>query len=139
MNAAVQANAPKSTRAGSGGKKPTAPHISLGRKGEMLAAAYLRHIGFVILSQNWRCREGELDIVATDGEVLVVCEVKTRAGEKFGDPAEAVTDEKIARIRRITGQWLRTFRCTWCPVRFDVISVLASPEGFRFKHFPGVI
>lgn len=116
----------------------TAPHLSLGRKGEMLAADYLRRLGFVILSQNWRCREGELDIVGTDGETLVVCEVKTRGGNNFGDPAEAVTDEKIARIRRIAGQWLRTFRVTWCPVRFDVVAVLASPSGeFRLKHFPG--
>lgn len=117
----------------------TAPHISLGRKGEMLAAEYLRQLDFVILSQNWRCREGELDIVATDGETLVVVEVKTRAGTKFGDPAEAVTEEKLARLRRITGQWLRAFRLTWCPVRLDVIAVLAAPSGeLRLKHFPGV-
>jgi putative endonuclease len=133
MSAAVK---PATTK--SAAPKPTAPHISLGRKGELLAADYLRRIDFVILSQNWRCREGELDIVATNGEALVVCEVKTRAGEMFGDPAEAVTDEKMARIRRITGQWLREFRCTWCPVRFDVIAILASPsKGFRLKHFPG--
>ena len=115
-----------------------APHLDLGRKGERLAARHLQELGFVVLSRNWRCREGELDIVATDGRTLVVCEVKTRAGQNFGDPAEAVTDEKIARIRRITGQWLRSFSLGWCPIRFDVIAVLAAPTGeFRLKHFPG--
>jgi putative endonuclease len=115
-----------------------APHLRLGRRGERLAAQHLQKLGFVVLSRNWRCREGELDIVATDGHTLVVCEVKTRAGQNFGDPAEAVTEDKIARIRRITGQWLRAFSLGWCPVRFDVISVLISPRGeLRLKHFPG--
>jgi putative endonuclease len=114
-----------------------APHLGLGRRGEQLAARHLQKLGFVVLSRNWRCREGELDIVATDGRTLVVCEVKTRAGQNFGDPAEAVTEEKIARIRRITGQWLRAFSLGWCPVRFDVIAVLASPGGeLRLEHFP---
>jgi putative endonuclease len=114
-----------------------APHLGLGRRGEQLAARHLQKLGFVVLSRNWRCREGELDIVATDGRTLVVCEVKTRAGQNFGDPAEAVTEEKIARIRRITGQWLRAFSLGWCPVRFDVIAILASPGGeLRLEHFP---
>ncbi|GAA4662278.1 MULTISPECIES: YraN family protein [Amycolatopsis] len=116
----------------------TAPHLDLGRKGEDLAAQHLQKLGFVVLSRNWRCREGELDIVATNGRILVVCEVKTRAGQNFGDPAEAVTDDKIARIRRITGQWLRTVSVGWCPIRFDVIGVLVSPGGeLRLEHFPG--
>jgi putative endonuclease len=114
-----------------------APHLGLGQRGERLAARHLQKLGFVVLSRNWRCREGELDIVATDGRTLVVCEVKTRAGRNFGDPAEAVTAEKIARIRRITGQWLSAFSLGWCPVRFDVISVLMTPTGpARLKHFP---
>ncbi|WP_312871749.1 YraN family protein [Amycolatopsis acididurans] len=115
-----------------------APHLGLGRKGERLAAQHLQKLGFVVLSKNWRCREGEIDIVATNGKTLVVCEVKTRAGEQFGEPAEAVTEEKIARIRRITGQWLRAFSVRWCTVRFDVIAVLARPGGeFELRHFPG--
>ncbi|MBB2935926.1 putative endonuclease [Amycolatopsis bartoniae] len=119
--------------------RPTeAPHLNLGRKGEDLAAQHLQKLGFVVLSRNWRCREGELDIVATDRRMLVVCEVKTRAGQNFGDPAEAVTAEKIARIRRITGQWLRTFKLRWCQVRFDVVAVLVEPGGeLRLEHFPG--
>ena len=119
-------------------KGDIAPHIGLGRKGERLAAQHLQKLGFVVLSRNWRCREGEIDIVATNGRVLVVCEVKTRAGIDFGEPAEAVTEEKIARIRRITGQWLRAFSVKWCPVRFDVIAVTARPGGeLELRHFPG--
>lgn len=114
-----------------------APHLCLGRRGERLAARHLQKLGFVVLSRNWRCREGELDIVATDGSTLVVCEVKTRSGQNFGDPAEAVTQEKATRIRRITHHWLRAFGLGWCPLRFDVISVLVSPGGeLRLKHFP---
>jgi putative endonuclease len=115
-----------------------APHLRLGREGEDLAARHLEGLGFVILSRNWRCREGELDLVVTDGSLLVVCEVKTRSGTDFGDPAEAVTDEKIARIRRITGQWLRVARIGWCRLRFDVISISRVPgEPARLRHFPG--
>jgi putative endonuclease len=119
--------------------RPVGPaHLGLGRKGEQLAAQHLQKLGFVLLSKNWRCREGELDLVGTDGRTLVVCEVKTRSGVNFGDPAEAVTADKIARIRRITSQWLRTFSVSWCPVRFDVIAVYASPDGrLELRHIPG--
>jgi len=115
-----------------------ARHLTLGRRGEDIAAAHLRKLGFVVLSRNWRCRQGELDLVATDGRTLVVCEVKTRTRESFGDPAEAVTEEKIARIRRLTGQWLSTHRVGWCAVRFDVIAVYADPGARpRVRHIPG--
>ncbi|WAL64201.1 YraN family protein [Amycolatopsis cynarae] len=115
-----------------------APHLRLGRRGEQLAAQYLQKLGFVVLSRNWRCREGELDLVLTDGDLLVVCEVKTRAGENYGHPAEAVTPEKVSRIRRITGQWLRSFGVGWCSIRFDVVAILAAPAGeLRLRHYPG--
>ncbi len=78
----------------------------LGRHGEDVAAQYLAERGMVVLSRNWRCREGELDLVATDRKRLVVCEVKTRSGLGFGGPAEAVTPAKAARIRRLAVTWL---------------------------------
>jgi putative endonuclease len=118
--------------------KAQPPHLRLGRRGEQLAATHLQKLGFVVLSKNWRCREGELDLVVTDGRTLVVCEVKTRAGTNFGDPAEAITADKVARIRRITARWLSTFRVGWCPIRFDVIAVYAPPGGeVRLRHIPG--
>lgn len=102
---------------------------ALGRYGEDVAAQYLSEQGFVVLSRNWRCRHGELDIVATDRTRLVVCEVKTRTGDGFGAPAEAVTPVKAARIRRLAAVWLAEHRSGWCEIRFDVLSVLHPPGG----------
>ncbi|MBB3052133.1 putative endonuclease [Prauserella isguenensis] len=113
-------------------------HLDLGRRGEDLAARYLTERGLIVLSRNWRCREGELDIVATDRSTLVVCEVKTRSGRRFGEPAEAVTEDKQARIRRITSRWLSEFQVGWCPIRFDVLSVDCPPGGEpTVRHIPG--
>lgn len=112
-------------RAGAGG----GGRDELGRRGEDLAAEFLTGQGFVVLSRNWRCREGELDLVVTDRHRLVVCEVKTRAGVGFGAPAEAVTPAKAARIRRLTAAWLTAHRVRWCEIRFDVVAVVCPPEG----------
>lgn len=103
-----------------------ATHLVLGRRGEALAARYLlRTHGLVELTRNWRCPEGELDLVLTDGAELVFCEVKTRTSVRFGTPAEAVTDEKAHRIRRLARRW----RCLhdvapWVTDRFDLVSIL---------------
>lgn len=105
------------------------PGHELGRRGEDLAAAYLTEQGLVVLSRNWRSREGELDLVATDGRCLVVCEVKTRSTSDFGDPAEFVTATKMTRVRRATYAWLRRYRVGWCEVRFDVLAVVWPPDG----------
>jgi putative endonuclease len=102
---------------------------ALGRRGEDLAVDYLRQQGLVVLSRNWRCRDGELDVVATDRDRLVVCEVKTRSGTGYGGPAEAVTWQKAARIRRVTQEWLAQHQVRWCEIRFDVVAVLAPPDG----------
>jgi putative endonuclease len=99
----------------------------LGRRGEDLAAQYLERQGLVVLSRNWRCRHGELDLVATDSGRLVVCEVKTRSSTRFGVPAEAVDRRKAARIRLITRAWLAAHQVRWCEVRFDVLAVVAEP------------
>lgn len=109
--------------------RASVPHLQLGRRGEELAARHLAKLGFVVLSKNWRCREGELDLVATDGRTLVVCEVKTRTGAKFGDGAEAVTPDKMARIRRLTSHWLSAHHVGWCRIRFDVISIYVREDG----------
>jgi len=104
-------------------------HTRLGRRGEDLAVEHLQRCGLVVLSRNWRCRHGELDIVATDGRRLVVCEVKTRSGTGFGAPAEAVTLEKQERLRRLANAWLAHYRVGWCEVRMDIVSVLWPPDG----------
>jgi putative endonuclease len=99
----------------------------LGRRGEDLAARYLEQRGLVVLSRNWRCRHGEIDLVATDAERLVVCEVKTRSGTRYGEPAEAVDRRKAARIRLVTQLWLAAHHVRWCEVRFDVVAVVVEP------------
>lgn len=110
----------------------------LGRRGEDLAARYLERQGLVVLSRNWRCRHGELDLVATDADRLVVCEVKTRSGTGFGEPAEAVDRRKAARIRRVTQVWLGAHQVRWCEIRFDVLAVVAEPgRPVTVAHYEG--
>jgi putative endonuclease len=110
----------------------------LGKRGEDLAADYLAGTGLVLLSRNWRCRDGEVDLIATDGERLVICEVKTRSGTGYGEPAEAVTAAKAARIRRVAAQWLSTYRVGWCEIRFDILAVMCPPDGpVTVEHFQG--
>ncbi len=92
-----------------------------------------------MLDRNWRCREGEIDLVATDGDTVVVVEVKTRSGIGFGRPAEAVTRTKLVRMRRLAQLWLAANRVGWVEVRFDVVAVLARPGApVEVEHFPGV-
>ncbi len=110
----------------------------LGKRGEDLAADYLAGTGLVLLSRNWRCRDGEVDLIATDGERLVICEVKTRSGTGYGEPSEAVTPAKAARIRRVAAQWLRTYRVGWCEIRFDIVAVMCPPDGpMTVEHLQG--
>lgn len=91
-----------------------------------------------MLDRNWRCRDGELDIVATDADRrLVVCEVKTRSGTGFGEPAEAVTGRKARRIRNLARTWMAARGVGWTEVRFDVVAVLMPPGGpATLTHYP---
>ena len=102
---------------------------AIGRFGEEVAARHLAGAGLRILDRNWRCAEGELDIVAEDGGTLVFCEVKTRSGAGFGDPAEAVTAAKSARIRRLGLRWLAAHGIGWRELRFDVVTVVRRPDA----------
>ena len=111
----------------------------LGRFGEDVAAAHLVDKGLVLLARNWRCREGEIDIVAVDGEVLVFCEVKTRSGVGFGSPAEAVSPVKLRRLRVLAARWLADNPRVWADLRFDVVSVLRTHDGLVVEHLTGVL
>jgi putative endonuclease len=111
---------------------------AVGRYGEQRAVEHLQDSGLEILDRNWRCRDGELDIVARDeGDVLVFCEVKTRSGVRFGDPAEAVGTDKILRVRRLAVQWLRVHECSRRGMRFDVVTVLRGRDGVLIRHLRG--
>ena len=100
---------------------------ALGESGEDLAAALYRRQGFAIVDRNYRCRIGELDIVARRGSLLVFCEVKTRSSDRWGDPSEAVGPVKQGRLRRLAGHWLATHRAGPAEIRFDVVTVSALP------------
>ena len=102
---------------------------AIGRFGEELAARHLEGAGLQVLARNWRCAEGEIDIVAREGGTLVICEVKTRSGTGFGDPAEAVTPPKAARLRRLSLRWLAAHGLGWTDLRFDVVTVVRSRDA----------
>ncbi|PVZ14496.1 YraN family protein [Actinomycetospora cinnamomea] len=115
---------------------------ALGQRGEDVAVEHLAARGLVVLDRNWRCREGELDLVAADGHRLVVAEVKTRSGTGYGLPAEAVTAAKAGRIRRLAQRWLAARHAAggsgFDEVRFDVVAVLLAPgTPPRVEHYEG--
>ncbi|MGW0021257.1 YraN family protein [Rhodococcus sp. NPDC003382] len=112
----------------------------LGARGEDLAAEFLESAGMVVLERNWRCRYGELDLIARDGAVLVFVEVKTRTGLGYGSPAEAVTPEKADRMRRLAGLWLAEQETRWRRIRVDVVTVLVSEPGeAKITHLKQVL
>ncbi len=99
----------------------------LGDAGEDLVAHWYADAGYRVLDRNWRCREGELDVVVARDSVLVFCEVKTRRSTAFGSPAEAVTVTKQRRIRMLAMRWLDEHPAARArTLRFDVASVLAE-------------
>jgi putative endonuclease len=101
----------------------------LGAHGERIAAAYLTDSGLRVLDRNWRCRDGELDIVARDSDALVFCEVKTRRAVGFGHPVEAVGHVKQRRLRTLAQRWLAAHDEHAPELRFDVVGVLVRPDG----------
>jgi putative endonuclease len=98
----------------------------LGRHGEELAAAFLQNDGYTILDRNWRCSQGEIDIVAFDGVETAFVEVKTRSGLAFGHPLEAITVQKLARLRRLAAAWCETHPGNHDRIRIDAIAVVTS-------------
>lgn len=113
---------------------------AVGAYGERVAVRALQEAGWEILDRNWRGRRGELDVVARDGDDLVVVEVKTRTGSGFGHPAEAVTAAKLARLRRLAGEWLGAHDVRAAGVRIDVVAVLRGRSGAAVvEHLRGVV
>lgn len=97
----------------------------IGAFGEQLAVQHLESLGLTVLDRNWRCRYGELDVIALDplARIVVFVEVKTRTTDRFGGIAQAVTPEKVRRVRRLAGLWLAGHRGQWSGVRIDVVGV----------------
>ena len=100
---------------------------------------HLQHLGCAILARNWRCRYGELDVIAEDGGTVVFVEVKTRTGDGFGGVEQAVTPRKVRRIRRLAGLWLAGQDTRWAQVRIDVLGVrMGGGSAPSVLHLRGV-
>lgn len=104
----------------------TARHIALGAAGEAAVAGWYAERGYEVLARNWRCSDGELDLVLRRHRTVVICEVKTRTSTAFGSPVEAVTAAKQARIRRLAYAWLQATGTRAPTLRFDVAEVVAG-------------
>ena len=116
------------------------PGGDLGRRGEALAARELRRRGYVIVERRWRCRIGEIDIVARDGEVLVVVEVKARSRKDYGPPIDAVDREKRRKLEKLARAYLQATRLKDVSVRFDLVGVtFAAGEKPRVDVFPDAL
>lgn len=98
----------------------------LGAAGEQSAADWYLREGYEVVARNWRCREGELDLIVRRGSELVFCEVKTRSSTAFGTPAEAVTRSKQVRLRRLAAAYLQATGRHRGSIRFDVVAVLSG-------------
>ena len=106
---------------------------SFGAWGEDLVAEWYVKRGYDIVARNWRCRQGEIDIIAIRDLVLVICEVKTRATADFGSPALAVDANKQQRLRRLAAHWLSENPTTRASVRFDVAAVVGPKEDVSLE------
>lgn len=113
----------------------------LGEEGERFAERYLLARGMELIERNWRCAEGEIDLVLVDEDVLVVCEVKTRRSSTFGAPVEAITRAKLARLRRLAARWVREHEGLGDHrrLRLDVVALRRHPDGsYGVTHLEGV-
>ena len=108
----------------------------LGRWGEWLALCHLRRLGWDIVTRNWSCKKGEVDLIAYDRGQLVVVEVKTRKQERPGPPPEErFDDKKLRRLEHLAVDFLRRYELSDCPVRFDLIAVeTADLRTFELRH-----
>ena len=100
--------------------------IALGARGERLATAWYERNGYAVVARNWRCAIGEIDLIARRGNELVIAEVKTRASDRFGAPAQAVGFAKQRKLRQLATVWLAASGTRYDEVRFDVVSIIGN-------------
>jgi putative endonuclease len=111
---------------------------ALGADGEARAAAWYQAHGYRVLARNWRCRDGELDLVVARGRAVVFVEVKTRRTDRFGTPAEAVTPAKQRRLRGLALRWIDATGARPSSLRFDVVAILGGRlEVIEAAFLPG--
>jgi putative endonuclease len=113
----------------------------IGALGEQLAVDHLTSLGLRVMARNWRCRYGELDVIAADDatRAVVFVEVKTRTSDQFGGVEQAVTPDKVRRLRRLAGLWLAAQVESWSAVRVDVVGVrIGRRREPEITHLEGV-
>jgi putative endonuclease len=121
-------------------KDPVSASQALGRYGERVAEQHLTRAGMAVLDRNWRCPEGEIDLVLWDDGALVVCEVKTRSGATGGTPHEAITDAKLDRLRRLGERWQADRGLHASDLRLDLVAVLRPRRGAAVvDHVRGLV
>ncbi|MDP1623398.1 MAG: YraN family protein [Bacteroidales bacterium] len=108
-------------------------HIELGKKGEEIAVAHLTGLGYRILERNWRLGKEEIDIIARDGNFVVIVEVKTRTSNALAEPETSVTKSKQRILVRTANAYIN-YRKQQGEVRFDIITVLVRQEGETINH-----
>ena len=119
---------------------PSRRRDALGRYGERVAARHLTELGMVVLDRNWRCEAGEIDLVLREGDVLVVCEVKTRTSDVCGTPHEAVTPQKLDRLKRLAACWAEAHAVRPADMRIDLVAVHRPRRGpTTLEHVRGLV
>ena len=109
----------------------------LGRRGEAMAEAFLRTHRYTIVARNYRCRAGEIDLVALDGATVVFVEVRSRRGTALGTPLESVDARKQARVGRVARHFVAAHGWGERDARFDVIGVRFDAEPPALEHVRG--
>lgn len=109
----------------------------LGRRGEALAEEFLRARRYTIVARNFRCRAGEIDLVALDGPVIVFVEVRSRRGDRLGTPFESITGRKQAQVARVARHFLAARGWVDRDARFDVVGVRFDAEPPAVEHLRG--
>jgi putative endonuclease len=118
-------------------------NFSKGRNGEEIAARYLTELGYQIWERNHRNNLGEVDIIASDKDILIFVEVKLKIGDRFGSPEEMITDYKLSRIRRIALAFLTinpTMREKFKKYRIDGVCIVLGfdSQPLRISHYKNI-
>jgi len=114
----------------------------VGKIGEEAAAQYLQQQGYIIITNNYRCPIGEIDIIARDQRVTVLIEVRTRTSLAYGSPEESITAEKARRLKRLALSYLQAYHLSATPCRIDLVAVMVDRETQQvknIKHIKGIL
>ncbi|MFQ5585944.1 MAG: YraN family protein [Thermodesulfobacteriota bacterium] len=112
----------------------TTERLTLGKRGEEVAADLLKMAGYRVIERNFRCRGGEVDIVALDGKTIVFVEVKTRRSKEFGPPKLAVDGRKQRQLVKAALTYLKEKRLLNTAARFDVVGIVVRDDGHEVEH-----